>query len=263
MARRSWMPRADCRARIREASGATRRMQTSSRAAQQAACRPPMRGVSSRMSRVHACWMQAIGLVPGNTRINRALLGLGPTDPETADDVLAWMSAQDTLGDPGPQAPAVIAYPDAGRQVAVIATQDGLIQAFDADSGIELWGWMPTGTAPADSNTHARRADDGAKPRYRRAPRAASLRSQRRRPHRRRIRRASVAAVRAGPRRKSLLRARCRAARRSAAALVMATPGRRRAQPCRTGRHEARDRGQRPKRGRMGRAACRRLRPAL
>jgi type IV pilus assembly protein PilY1 len=87
-------------------------------------------------------------LVPGNTRINRALLGLGPTDPETADDVLAWMSAQDTLGDPGPQSPAVIAYPDAGRQVAVIATQDGMIQAFDVDSGIELWGWMPKELLP-------------------------------------------------------------------------------------------------------------------
>ena len=82
-------------------------------------------------------------LVPGNARITRALLGLGPTDPESADDALAWISAQSTLGDPGPQSPVVIAYPDSGRQVAVVATQDGLLQAFDADTGIELWGWMP------------------------------------------------------------------------------------------------------------------------
>ena len=127
-------------------------------------------------------------LVPGNTRINRALFGLGPTDPETADDVLAWMSAQDTLGDPGPQSPAVIAYPDAGRQVAVIATQDGLIQAFDVDSGIELWGWMPKELLPRTPALMRDMPTTVTKPWHRRAARAASLRSQRRRPHRRRFR---------------------------------------------------------------------------
>ena len=25
----------------------------------------------------------------------------------------------------------------------MVATQDGLLQAFDADTGVELWGWMP------------------------------------------------------------------------------------------------------------------------
>jgi hypothetical protein len=116
-------------------------------------------------------------IVPGNTRINRTLLGLGSTDPETADDVLAWLSAQDTLGDPGPHSPAVIAYPDSGRQVAVIATQDGLLRPSMWIQGVEIWGWMPQELLPRIPTLMRDCADDGPKPWHRRTPRTASIRS--------------------------------------------------------------------------------------
>jgi len=87
-------------------------------------------------------------LVPGNARINRAMVGLGPGDPESPDDMLAWPAAQSTLGDPGLHAPVVVEYPDAGRVIAFADTQDGLLHALDASSGIELWAWMPQGFLP-------------------------------------------------------------------------------------------------------------------
>jgi len=82
-------------------------------------------------------------LAPGNPRIDPQLLGLQAGDPESADDVLAWFSAQRLLGDPGLHAPLVVDYPAADRRVIFAVTHDGLLQAFDADSGIENWAWMP------------------------------------------------------------------------------------------------------------------------
>ena len=87
-------------------------------------------------------------LAPGNARIDRAMIGLGATDPESLDDALAWAAAERTLGDPGLDVPAVVEYPEAGIRVAFAATQDGLLHAFDADSGVELWAWMPRELLP-------------------------------------------------------------------------------------------------------------------
>jgi len=87
-------------------------------------------------------------LAPGNARIDRAAVGLGTTDPELLDDVLAWPAAQRTLGDVGFDAPLMVEYPDSNRTIAYAATQDGVLHAFDADSGVELWGWMPKELLP-------------------------------------------------------------------------------------------------------------------
>ena len=87
-------------------------------------------------------------LEPGNPHIDRALVGLSAIDPETLDSVLAWAATQRTLGDPGSHAPTIVEYPQSSLQVAYIATHDGMVQAFDATSGIELWAWMPKEMLP-------------------------------------------------------------------------------------------------------------------
>ncbi len=87
-------------------------------------------------------------LEPGNDQFDRSAVGLGPTDPETLDDVLAWIAAQRTIGDPGPHSPIVAEYPESGRVVAYAATHDGVLQAFDAESGVELWAWTPKELLP-------------------------------------------------------------------------------------------------------------------
>jgi outer membrane protein assembly factor BamB len=82
-------------------------------------------------------------LAPGNARIDRATLGLATTDPETVDDVLAWTAGTRTLGDPGLQAPVVAEYPESGLRLAFATSHDGMLHAFDADTGVEQWAWMP------------------------------------------------------------------------------------------------------------------------
>ena len=47
------------------------------------------------------------------------------------------------LGDPGLHGAAIVEYPDTDLRIAYMATQDGLLHALDADSGVELWAWMP------------------------------------------------------------------------------------------------------------------------
>ncbi len=78
-----------------------------------------------------------------NPRLLPSTLGLGTGDPESVRDVLDWLTEQRLLGDPGPHAPAVAHYADVRRQVVFVATHDGLLHAFDATNGVELWAWMP------------------------------------------------------------------------------------------------------------------------
>lgn len=80
---------------------------------------------------------------PGNPRLDAERLGLASGDPETAEEVLAWFAAERTLGDPGPQAPVVVDYPASGQRIVFAVTQDGLLHAFDAGSGVESWAWLP------------------------------------------------------------------------------------------------------------------------
>jgi type IV pilus assembly protein PilY1 len=87
-------------------------------------------------------------LAPGNPRVDRALLGLGAGDPESIDDVLSWLASARPLGDPGLHAPVVVDDAATGRQFVFAATHDGLLQAFDAASGIEAWAWLPRELLP-------------------------------------------------------------------------------------------------------------------
>jgi len=87
-------------------------------------------------------------LVAGNTRIDRAALGLGAMDPESVESLLAWLAEERRLGDPGTDAPIVVEDVAGGQDVVLSANQDGLLQAFDADSGVEIWAWMPKALLP-------------------------------------------------------------------------------------------------------------------
>lgn len=82
-------------------------------------------------------------LMPGNPRLDRATVGLVAADPVSLEEVLAWPASQRLLGDPGIHSPIVVDYPESRRQLVFAATNDGLLHAFDADSGVELWAWMP------------------------------------------------------------------------------------------------------------------------
>jgi type IV pilus assembly protein PilY1 len=82
-------------------------------------------------------------LEPGNELITRDLLGLGPLDAESPEELLESFRAMRSLGDSGRHAPAIAEYPAENLRVAYGASQDGTVHAFDADSGVELWAWMP------------------------------------------------------------------------------------------------------------------------
>jgi type IV pilus assembly protein PilY1 len=87
-------------------------------------------------------------LTSGNARFDRGNFGLDVTDAMVLSDIVEWPATQRTLGDPGPNSPIVVDDPPSGRQVAFAATQDGLLQAFDAESGVELWSWIPKELLP-------------------------------------------------------------------------------------------------------------------
>jgi len=82
-------------------------------------------------------------LEPGNARISRDLLGLGPLATESADAALEAFRSLRALGDTGSHAAAIAEYPATGLRVAYAASHDGMLHALDADSGVELWAWMP------------------------------------------------------------------------------------------------------------------------
>lgn len=82
-------------------------------------------------------------LTPGNPRIDRASLGLGIAASDSADDVLSWLAGDRELGDPGGDAPVTVDDAATGQRFVLSGNQDGFLQAFDADSGVELWAWMP------------------------------------------------------------------------------------------------------------------------
>jgi len=87
-------------------------------------------------------------VMPGNAMLDRQMLGLAAADPLSLEDVLAWPASLRTVGDPGRHAPAVVDYPAIGRQIAFAATHDGMLHAFDAESGAEQWAWIPRELLP-------------------------------------------------------------------------------------------------------------------
>ncbi|MGQ0428961.1 MAG: pilus assembly protein [Gammaproteobacteria bacterium] len=87
-------------------------------------------------------------IAPGNVGLDRAALALAADDPASVDDVTEWLLSSRTLGDPGQHAPVVVSYPTQNLAVAFVATQDGLLHAFDVDSGVERWAWVPQALLP-------------------------------------------------------------------------------------------------------------------
>lgn len=86
-------------------------------------------------------------LSAANPRVDRDLLGLGRHDPETPAEILDWLRAERHLGDPGPEAPLVLRLAD-GDGLALVATQDGLLHAFELAGGIERWAFLPRELLP-------------------------------------------------------------------------------------------------------------------
>jgi type IV pilus assembly protein PilY1 len=82
-------------------------------------------------------------LTPGNASLSAALLGLGPHDQESPDTVISWLLNQRQLGDPGLQAPVSVSNEGDDSRTTFLATHDGLLHAFDADTGVERWAFMP------------------------------------------------------------------------------------------------------------------------
>ena len=82
-------------------------------------------------------------LTPGNTSLSAATLGLSPGARETPANVISWLLNLQTLGDPGLQAPVSLNQAGPAGHTTFIATHDGLLHAFDSDTGVERWAFMP------------------------------------------------------------------------------------------------------------------------
>ncbi len=82
-------------------------------------------------------------LTPGNTTFSAAVLGLGSLDNLTPDAVMSWLLNQRLLGDPGLQAPVTARDRSADGDTIFYASQDGLLHAFNADTGVERWAFIP------------------------------------------------------------------------------------------------------------------------
>ncbi|MCU7943849.1 MAG: VWA domain-containing protein [Candidatus Thiodiazotropha sp. (ex Cardiolucina cf. quadrata)] len=83
-----------------------------------------------------------------NTLITNALLNVG-TDA-TRTEVLDWISWEDAfnvhegeMGAPIHTQPSVVDYPG-GHSVVYLPTSEGVLEAIDADTGDELWAFMPS-----------------------------------------------------------------------------------------------------------------------
>ncbi len=110
-----------------------------------AAARLPPAGLRRLYSNVtdSALTSDANRLTPGNRAFSRAALGLGPHDTEHADQLISWLLDQRRLGDPGLRAPASLSYEGVDSRTTFVATHDGLLHAFDADTGVERWAFIP------------------------------------------------------------------------------------------------------------------------
>ncbi|MSQ92341.1 MAG: hypothetical protein EXR87_05335 [Gammaproteobacteria bacterium] len=87
-------------------------------------------------------------LVSGNAAFNARLLGLGPQDQENPDTVISWLLNQRDLGDPGQHAPSTVSDAGDGTHTVFLATHDGLLHAFDGDTGVERWAFIPRQLLP-------------------------------------------------------------------------------------------------------------------
>ncbi|MCP3667918.1 MAG: VWA domain-containing protein [Gammaproteobacteria bacterium] len=81
-----------------------------------------------------------------NAGITKLMLGVA--DDATRTEVLDWVSWQDAgnlhegeMGAPLHTSPIVVAYP--GNDVVFLPTTEGVLEAIDAETGEELWAFMP------------------------------------------------------------------------------------------------------------------------
>ena len=97
-------------------------------------------------------------LAPGNALLTRERLGLTPADERDPGVLIEWMLGRDAfdadfdgdrlesrhwIGDGGRRSPRVLRYAPGGAGLAFLATHDGLLHAFDADTGVEQWAFAP------------------------------------------------------------------------------------------------------------------------
>lgn len=82
-------------------------------------------------------------LTSGNRAFSAEVLGLGPHDTENADQVITWLLDQRRLGDPGLRSPASVSHDGADSRTTFVATHDGVLHAFDSDTGVERWAFIP------------------------------------------------------------------------------------------------------------------------
>lgn len=82
-------------------------------------------------------------LLPGNPYLDAALLGLGRYDPEPVEELLLQLRSRQSPGDPGLWPPVAIDYGSGRSALVLIATHDGILHAFDAESGLERWAFLP------------------------------------------------------------------------------------------------------------------------
>lgn len=97
-------------------------------------------------------------LVPGNALLTRERLGLNSADDREPAAVIEWLLGRDAfdadfdgdrlesrhgIGDAVRRSPRVLRYAPGGAGLAFLATNDGLLHAFDADTGVERWAFAP------------------------------------------------------------------------------------------------------------------------
>ncbi|MDH4258979.1 MAG: PilC/PilY family type IV pilus protein [Gammaproteobacteria bacterium] len=82
-------------------------------------------------------------LASDNALLSAALFGLASHDRETQVEVVSWLLNQRQLGDPGLRAPISVNYGMDGGRTTFVATHDGLLHAFDTDTGVERWAFIP------------------------------------------------------------------------------------------------------------------------
>ncbi|MCP3669771.1 MAG: hypothetical protein GY814_04955, partial [Gammaproteobacteria bacterium] len=79
-----------------------------------------------------------------NANITEAMLGAG--SPAERKTVLDWASREDghvgEMGAPIHSKPVVVSY-SSGNDLVLIPTSEGVLEAFDAETGHEVWGFIP------------------------------------------------------------------------------------------------------------------------
>lgn len=102
-------------------------------------------------------------LSPDNALLTRSVLGLAPGDAREAGLLVEWLLGRDAvdedhdgdtdelrqrLGDGSLRPPQVLRYAPDGDALAFLPTNDGILHAIDADTGVERWAFVPSVLLP-------------------------------------------------------------------------------------------------------------------